>query len=87
MGGWNRDTVEKQRIFVNTWYKGGTRLTGRSNEEVEEEAIQWATKGLIHMKDLLTTGGELILEVVFQSKYPSLNINTYKEIKKEMRGE
>jgi hypothetical protein len=84
--GWSRDMVEKQRLFFNTWYKGNTKLTGRSTKEVEREAVHWAGNGLTEIKDLLTREGKLILEVVFQRKYPDLSVETYRSIKAEMRG-
>ena len=84
--GWSRDMVETQRLFFNTWYKGNTKLAGRSTREVEKEAVQWAGKGLTEIKNLLTREGKLILEVVFQRKYPDLSVETYRNIKTEMRG-
>jgi hypothetical protein len=82
--GWSRGLVEMQPVFFNTWYAAGTRLTGRSTEEVEREAVEWARAGVLDLRDLLTWEGRLIVEAVFRRRYPGLSVDTYRQVQIEM---
>ena len=53
---WRCEEVEVQRLFFNEWYKAGTRLTGRSSMEVEQEAVSWAGRGLERLGLVLARG-------------------------------
>ena len=78
-GRWTREEVAEQRLFFNVWYRGATRLSGRSTAEVEREAVGWAAVGARTLADVSDARG-LMSEEAFQRAFPSLRTSTYKEI-------
>ena len=72
-----------QRLFFNVWYRGATKLSGRSNAAVEREAVEWAAVGARTLADVSDARG-LLSEEAFQRKFPSLETGTYREILAEV---
>ena len=85
---WTREEVLGQRLFFNVWYKSNTRLTGRSTDEVEQAAIDWAGSGVITVKDVIDTGGGRLLKPVeFKAKHANLDRRVYAELLREIPQE
>ena len=70
-GRWKREEVAGQRLFFNVWYRGATKLSGRSTAAVEREAVEWAAVGARTLADVSDARG-LLSEEAFQRKFPSL---------------
>ena len=82
-GRWKREEVAEQRLFFNVWYRGTTRLSGRSTAEVEREAVEWAAAGARTLADVSDARG-LLSEEAFRRRFPSLQTGTYQEILAEV---
>ena len=67
----------------NVWYRGTTRLSGRSTAEVEREAVEWAAVGARTLADVSGARG-LLSEEAFRRRFPSLQTGTYQEILAEV---
>ena len=83
-GKWTVEEVRGQRIFFNVWFEGRTRLSGRSTRDVEEEAVAWAAKGVVRIRDLADVRGRMMSAEGFRVRFPTLQGSTYRDILGDM---
>ena len=83
---WRTEEVEAQWLFFNPWYRGGTKLTGRSTYELEVEAVKWSEAGLRTWGDL-SWGGRLITEGELRRAYGHLDHTMHGHLMAELHGE